>query len=713
MADGVGGLSAAVLLFAAVIWMWLPEATVAQETTVLTTVNASNVTVVPCNTQCCDSQALMVESRLACQEFRNWGIQDSLCSVWQMNAKRACVSSCSNCTEISKAMYDQCLFFLQRHMEFTSAMQYCKTVEEDFKSGGRCNSMCNTTVDDCFQPKALKCMAKCGNYQECECWKWRGSGAESDQCDGKTVIEGYIPGREPPKRYSCSDINATCKNHRGLTGIGEANECGQYKWCQTNMCLVKDVTCTLTDDCQKSGACETSSGDCYYTYRDDGTLCTDGKFYTHNDVCVSGKCTGWVDRCLRDDVKCGTRNPCLTNGTCHQVTGACVFQRKGYNELTGIQDRVQCPSAPGEPFDGTCQDGICRRDNLDRCDPSHPYWKNCSLLAGPCFKTPICDPYTGNCIVEHAPEGKQCSDDNKKTTKDICIEGQCVGHQFESPHFLKIGDGFCANEQGNMLQRYYADVFDEDECRGQCADDPACVAYSFGFHFCSIYGGTRTKHPSMSFHGAEYWILGSLQGDIAVNASEAKGVAEPKPDQQKLVCMAKVNFVEAEVVETPIEHEVAFGILILVIVCSPAIHLGLWKLRQHPEEDDEDYGGSSHQDSAAIENLRFLEHLKASGGDILSLHALPGETSVLSLRHTGKGEDGPALSPRDGNAAAVAMAPDSLQDEPPDDTADAGGEDKKEADDQEANPALDDSDVRDPRGAVDELGKAVAGAPAT
>merc|ERR1719446_1847535 len=158
-------------------------------------------------------------------------------------------------------------------MDFTQALEYCRTVGDDFLNNGRCESACNTSVAECFSPLGRQCMSKCGNFQTCGCFDWRGTAGEPYECEGQTVQKGWNPGPE--------------------------YECGKYKWCEADMCLIKNVTCPITDGCQLFGACETSTGDCYYTLKDEGAICTDGLFYTHEDHCQGGKCLGWLDYCLR------------------------------------------------------------------------------------------------------------------------------------------------------------------------------------------------------------------------------------------------------------------------------------------------------------------------------------------------------------------------------------------------------------------------------
>merc|ERR1719265_1819776 len=106
-----------------------------------------------------------------------------------------------------------------------------------------------------------------------------------------------------------------------------------------------------------------------------------------------------------------------------------------------------CPTIPNGELDGRCVAGLCRKLVLDPCAN-----KNCSALAGHCMKDPVCDPVTGQCMVEPRREGDlRCSDNNTNTFNDMCIEGVCIGSPIDTPQYFKVAEGFCADSEGNML----------------------------------------------------------------------------------------------------------------------------------------------------------------------------------------------------------------------------------------------------------------------
>lgn len=339
---------------------------------------------------------------------------------------------------------------------------------------------------------------------------------------------------------------------------------------------------------------------------------------------------------------------------CHPVTGACVFKR--------MPEEMECASSPGGDVDGVCRAGLCRRHVLDLCaNTKCPNATDCSGES-------TCDPLTGKCVANPYDEGRYCSDKNVKTSNDMCIEGCCIGTELSAYSFTLVGTGFCADKSGNMLSRYFADTFDQEECEAQCGKDPGCLGYSYGYHFCAIYGGARSQHPSKKVWKNNEWTNGDLWGDSSAKGAkvcdaekpEIAGVVSPGPNQQDCVCMKKVPYFAAVEKTVPIGHEVAFGILVAMLVFTPAIWAIMWKLKQVvpvpevPTSFEGDFDVHKDVDKMAIENVE------------------PFQDTTLSLSEN-------VASP---SASKVAQAPPTLEDAPTTDMQDT----------------LDTSEVLDPRG---------------
>jgi hypothetical protein len=52
--------------------------------------------------------------------------------------------------------------------------------------------------------------------------------------------------------------------------------------------------------------------------------------------------------------------------------------------------------------------------------------KTCTASTDPC-KVNVCDPATGDCVTQNAPNGTTCEDGNLCTTGETCQEGVCQG----------------------------------------------------------------------------------------------------------------------------------------------------------------------------------------------------------------------------------------------------------------------------------------------
>jgi rubredoxin len=301
--------------------------------------------------------------------------------------------------------------------------------------------------------------------------------------------------------------------------------------------------------------------------------------------------------------------------------------------------------------------------------------------------------------------------------------------------FQHIADGLCADKDGKMLQRYFHDVFDQSECESQCAKDPLCGAYSFGYHFCSIFGGARVSHPEVN-QWNRFWKLGNLWGDTSSNAKEALGVVAPLPGQQKLVCFKKVEYVPPKVEEVRLGHEIAFGILLAMIICTPCVYLLFWKLRQHDDDEVFIWTCSACQHVYNIETdhvelgLKEFDDLpdtwkcpscgaakskyKQTDGDGNSVVS-EGENyqdksaleNLQEMQAITGSEDLPVVSPREGGESNVAMSPAQAIDD--DQVSGSGQEedadrdaavDEDDSNKKETSPVPTDDGIRDPRGEV-------------
>lgn len=207
----------------------------------------------------------------------------------------------------------------------------------------------------------------------------------------------------------------------GVVGCIE-NKCETLPGSAVVCDVVKNGPCTVTE-------CQPATGVCETVPTIDGTACSDGDRCTLDDQCVSGTCTGTVDRacgggCL-DSGDCDDLDPC-TIDEC--AGGACVY----------------------EPiFGGDCACG----SDID-CNDAN----GCTL--------DVCDVVTGECSF--TPAAASCDDGNACTTGDACAAGAC---QPGSPVVCDDGDP-CTNDSCNPASGCVS--VDNGSCGGGCTSDAQC-----------------------------------------------------------------------------------------------------------------------------------------------------------------------------------------------------------------------------------------------
>ncbi len=143
--------------------------------------------------------------------------------------------------------------------------------------------------------------------------------------------------------------------------------------------------------CQAS-LCDPATGRCVKV-NNDGAPCEDGDPCTLGDTCQGGTCQpGRVKTC---------DNECLE---CRRSDGTCVPVANG----TPCDDGNPCTQ------NDTCQAGVCTPGAQKTCPPS----------TDPC-KVSVCDPATGDCVSENAPNDTPCEDGDLCTVGDTCQNGTC------------------------------------------------------------------------------------------------------------------------------------------------------------------------------------------------------------------------------------------------------------------------------------------------
>lgn len=475
-------------------------------------------------TQCCER--MVQETLESCLEYAALGFEPISCRSWLAEVSEACYENCGNCTGAAARMMEICKFTLQVLGNGRLITRYCTQTVYDFQHY-RCPGACYDNPDDCaadegfvpseytydpdnFRPNASTCMFQCGIYQTCHCRKWRAT-LNDETCMGEPVIQWPNPNRTG-ENYTCKHDPMECRDHRA-EGI-----CRPYRWCEPDHCIMKRVKCVSPHQCLDDGVCMPVDGTCYYSNRRDGYPCDDETYYTVQDQCINGMCTGTVDYCLKYNVTCKPLSECTTGGVCHPHSGRCTYDM--------LPDESLCDDHRIYTVEDRCRNGLCVGNTIDLC---HEMGVICTA-PNECYTAGVCDPKTGQCSTPVAiSEAIPCSDGDDTTQNDTCMDGVCLGFP-QVMLFKTLGDGDCADRDGLRMDSYSGDVADEKECEATCLGDAQCFGYGYAFPLCSIYGTVRTTAPR---NEREWAFQRGSQPTAAVIIEQA---AKPAPGSRVGVC---------------------------------------------------------------------------------------------------------------------------------------------------------------------------------
>lgn len=256
----------------------------------------------------------------------------------------------------------------------------------------------------------------------------------------------------PAPESECVD-QLMCDRDTGQCSITEFKEADTVCNTDENVCSLElcdgKGTCQPTenlDDCkdkQLANPCWTYSctpkTGCVPTHFVEGLSCDDGNSCTINDACAVSNVG--QKTCLGSPVALDDGNPC-TNDSC--IDGVVIHEPV---------DGVPCAPNDGCSDSGMCSDGQCTAEVVCECthdgDCEQPETicggvvtcnisvagGKCEIVAGtqvicaptdePCHVN-ACDPESGACILEMAPNGATCNDEDSCTGLDSCVDGACT-----------------------------------------------------------------------------------------------------------------------------------------------------------------------------------------------------------------------------------------------------------------------------------------------
>jgi hypothetical protein len=228
----------------------------------------------------------------------------------------------------------------------------------------------------------------------------------------------------------------------------------------------RTVECRTDDDCDSSdlGICEVVSCQenvCEVSTLPDGERCDDSDPMTGEDACLSGVCAGSDKQC-EDDL-----GPCL-KAVHDPASDECVVEP--------VDDGVVCDDDDACTQVDACQAGECVGSEPKSCEAT-----DACHLAGEC------DPQSGECRAQSAPDGTACDDGQGCTSNDSCSDGACAGEAVVCEDGLACSvdscdesSGACASDMSQCSCITDQDCSDGNACNGSELCDPASKLCQLG-----------------------------------------------------------------------------------------------------------------------------------------------------------------------------------------------------------------------------------------
>jgi hypothetical protein len=280
----------------------------------------------------------------------------------------------------------------------------------------------------------------------------------------------------PCKLALCDTALGTCMAGDMKSGApcDDEDACSLESFCQDGNCLGSgELTCDDQDPCTLD-SCDDEDG-CTYNPLS-GPACDDGNPCTVDDVCNDGTCSGDQEACDCEDVDdcaqfddgdlCNGSLDCV-NGSCVPLAGSeiicpatdnlCVLSKcnpdSGLCLNAPVDDGDDCSDGDGCTVGDSCQDGACVSgaayvcdacqsdadciglDSANKCMGTHVCDDDKCVIDPStvpmkpevaCFSA-VCDPATGQFVVNQLADGTFCDDQNACTVQDKCSNATCKG----------------------------------------------------------------------------------------------------------------------------------------------------------------------------------------------------------------------------------------------------------------------------------------------
>jgi hypothetical protein len=261
---------------------------------------------------------------------------------------------------------------------------------------------CDPETGDCSEPEDIDDDdVYCNDGDACT----RYDTCREGVCVGWNEVECPDAAAQCQVKGTCNRLTGQCSPIILLSDVpcDDGDACTLNDICQNGQCVgTNPVKCSVTNQCQKPGMCNPSTGICSNPIDLTGDPCNDGNACTLTDTCQYGVCYGY------NEFKCPDAPQCQVAGTCNPSTGKCSDPV--------YQSDIPCDDGNACTQTDKCENGYCKGSNVKTCPP-----------ALQCQVAGTCNPSTGKCSDPQRLSYVPCDDGNACTRTDTCQDGKCCG----------------------------------------------------------------------------------------------------------------------------------------------------------------------------------------------------------------------------------------------------------------------------------------------
>jgi hypothetical protein len=368
------------------------------------------------------------------------------CSAWDDGCLvGVCDDDTGGCKQVPVTDGTVCDDWLFCTLEDVCSAGTCGGVDRECDDAGPCDlGLCEEESDSCVTQLSQDDSA-CDDGDPC---------TESDACLAGLCIA--VP-------RDCGHLDQACLLGACDPGVGDCvaetagdgslcdddNPCTIADTCSSGSCSGTSLDCSSLEGLCNTAACDTATGACVKTAKNELMSCDDTSKCTYNDRCSAGVCQGTPYDCSSLETPC-------RSATCDPNTGAC--------ETTNLPDESLCDDDDACTSDGTCFSGYCQTAIV----PCDAFSDNCNIGK--------CDPTTGQCFADPKSDGSGCSTNDPCIFSTACLGGVCSGSQKDCSDFSgPCSEGYCNSVNGFCAPQVYEDGTACDDAQ-LCTGPDTCLS---------------------------------------------------------------------------------------------------------------------------------------------------------------------------------------------------------------------------------------------